>query len=73
MTMSDNPKLRVNRFPWNSATSAARMNLETFLSVASRRMEDHPRRLPFDAGQGRLVLGWLKALLDRSPGQMDED
>jgi hypothetical protein len=73
MTVSTNPKLSVNRFPWNRPTSTARMTLETFLSVAHRRIDEHPGRLAFDAGQGRLVLAWLKALLDRAPGQMDED
>jgi hypothetical protein len=67
MTVADNPRLRVNRYPWNTPSSAARGTLETFLELAERRIELNPEALPFPPGVGQLVLIWMRARLDMPP------
>lgn len=69
-TPNDNPRLRVNRFPWNARASNARLHLEAFLRGAERHVEGAPPgALPFPPVMGRRVLAWLLGRLDTPPGQ----
>jgi len=64
---SDNPNLKVNRYPWQRH-GVARETIEAFMASAEHRMVANPDALPFRRELGELVLAWLRARLDVPPG-----
>ena len=67
-TVSNDPRLKANRHPWNRNPSTAREMIEGFLAAAQRRMDLGPETLPFPKDQGTFVLAWLRIRLDTPPG-----
>jgi len=58
-------------YEYNNRNSIARIAIDGFLNRAATRIENHPERLPFKPADGELVLGWLRALLDRKPSELE--
>jgi len=63
MDYTDNPNHWSNRYAWNRKGTAIRLALEQFLSV----MGSAPGA---EQEQRREALQWLKAQLDKKPGEL---
>lgn len=69
VTVANDPKLKVNRHPWNRNPSVARTTVDGFLAAARSRLDDGaPLAVPFPRAVAGLVLDWLRTRLDAPPG-----
>lgn len=59
-----------DEYTWNHPHSIDRTTIEDFLRAAGNRIDHYPGDLPFQPQGARLVLAWLRGLVDRRPSEM---